>query len=129
MATNGCRPRNISPDATTPASRQGFNAWDHCMGSASTGTVCDAGRAVCPVSAAASTGAGATASAITTRICGAEQCGQKGTPSSTVCPHLYQDCSIGDQKVLPLKVSQKISYGGAGKQTMRARQRHPRPVH
>jgi hypothetical protein len=36
-------------------------------------------------------------SAITTRICGAEQCGQKATPSSTACPHLWQSCSIGAQ--------------------------------
>jgi hypothetical protein len=40
------------------------------------------------------------ASAITTRICGAEQCGQNGTPCSTACPHLWQGCSMNEREGL-----------------------------
>lgn len=32
--------------------------------------------------------------AVITLICGALHCGQKGTPSSTGFPHLWQACSI-----------------------------------
>src|SRR5580658_135565 len=90
MATNGFRPKDISTDATSAASAHGFMACDHCMGRARTGTVWDAGRALasCEAAAVAKVRGDGAGSAMTTRICGAEQCGQKGTPSSTVCPHL-----------------------------------------
>ena len=89
MATNRFSPKIISNVATNAARAHGRSASDHCMGSARTGTVCEAGRTSesCDVVAAAKA-RGETGSAITTRICGAEHCGQKATPSSTRCPHL-----------------------------------------
>ena len=90
MATNGFSPKNISNVATNAARAHGRSAPDHCMGSARTGTVCDAGRTSesCDAVAAANAKGAWMGSAMTTRICGAEHCGQKGTPSSTMDPHL-----------------------------------------
>jgi hypothetical protein len=38
--------------------------------------------------------AGAAASGIATRICGAPHCKQNGLPSATLCPHLLQAWSM-----------------------------------
>src|SRR5512135_1606896 len=42
-------------------------------------------------------GTGAGCAAVITLICGALHCGQKGTPSSTGFPHLWQVCSINSK--------------------------------
>ncbi|HTW30110.1 MAG TPA: hypothetical protein VMD76_00425 [Candidatus Sulfotelmatobacter sp.] len=72
-------------DGTNAANAQGFNACDHVIGTAKTGTVSDAGRASEKVGAAAiADGPAGKGSAMITRICGAPQCGQNGLPSSTI---------------------------------------------
>src|SRR5690348_833436 len=91
IATQGYNPKPINTEATTAASAHGFKASDHPVGTASTGTVSDAGRE--SVARAMDAGSEKLAAAITgsstsTRICGAMQWGQKGRPSSTDWPHL-----------------------------------------
>src|SRR5579859_309726 len=91
IATNGFKPKPISTEATTAASAHGFKACDHPTGTASTGTVSEAGRAADACAGAgdsANEPAGQAGSATITRICGAVQCGQNGRPSSTAWPHL-----------------------------------------
>ena len=85
MATNGFSPSDISKEATTAAKMQGRNAADHARGSA---TVAPAGELGITDAGSVANTAWAGGSATITRICGAEQCGQNGIPSSTLWPHL-----------------------------------------
>ena len=69
--------------AIKAASAQGRTDCDHDTGIAMLATVGVAAAGNTVEDAGLNTG-----SATTTRICGAEQWGQKATPSSTACPHL-----------------------------------------
>src|SRR5580692_4990072 len=78
----------IPTAAISAAKAHGLTASDHGEEIASIGT-----EGADPADDKGSTASGRptpaiAASATTTRICGAEQCGQKGTPCSTACPHL-----------------------------------------
>src|SRR5579863_20506 len=78
----------IPTAAIMAANAQGFAARDHGEEIASIGTEFAATLLSEFRVASGKATPAVAASAMTTRICGAAQCGQKATPCSTACPHL-----------------------------------------
>ena len=103
---------HMSNAAASAAIAQAGNACCHRTASVPGDGTCSAGKAEDSVpeldSLVSATIGGSCATA--TRTCGAPQCEQKATPSSTPCPHLWQRCSIKLQKVA-LKVSHGAYLG------------------
>jgi len=107
--------------AIRAATAHGTTARGHCTGSDRAGTPEAAGKE-CELARGSVEAAGA-GSAITTRICGAEQCGQKAIPSSTVCPHLWHGCSIELSESGRNGARSKVPQGAAPKQEHTDRRR------
>ena len=106
-ATNGLRPRNVSTRAIAAARVHGFMSRDQLSGkvfAVMPGRTATSASPAATAPSPARTSAGGGSGSVT-RICGAPHCEQNGLPSSMLCPHLWQEWSIGDSGRTDLKVS------------------------